>query len=148
MVILLGRAPEALGASEYAGDGEFPRFDLDDEVRLSQVLRTLAARRLLRSAQDVSDGGLAVALAECAMIGSVGALLNVVDVSDVALFSEDQGRAVITCASDSVGAVLQIAAESGVSARVAGTTGGDRLTVGDGLNVSLAALRAAWEGQA
>jgi len=147
-VILLGRAPEALGASEYAGDGEFPRFDLDDEVRLSQVLRTLAARRLLRSAQDISDGGLAVALAECAMIGDVGAALNVVDVSDVALFSEDQGRAVITCASDSVGAVLRIAEETGVSAEVAGTTGGDRLTVGDGLSVTLAALRAAWEGQA
>src|SRR5207245_4651827 len=113
-VIILGAEPSGLGATEYAGDGEFPRFDLDDELRLGQLLRTLAARRLFRSAQDVSDGGLAVALAECALVGGVGATLDVVDVSEVALFSEDQGRAVVTCASDSVGAVLHTAAECGV----------------------------------
>src|SRR5437899_315047 len=121
-VILLGREPTELGASEYAGDGEFPRFDLEHELRLGRLLRTLAARRLLRSAQDVSDGGLAVALAECALVGGVGAILAVEDVSDVALFSEDQGRAVITCAADCVGAILQTAREFEVDARVAGTT--------------------------
>jgi len=147
-IIILGREPTALGASEYAGEGGFPRFDLDDERRLDQLLRSLAARRLLRSAQDVSDGGLAVALAECALVGGVGATLDVVDVSEVGLFSEDQGRAVVTCASDSVGAVLQIADQFGVKARIAGLTGGDCLAVGDALSVSLAALRAAWEGQA
>jgi phosphoribosylformylglycinamidine synthase subunit PurL len=144
-VIVLGSPPTALGASEYAGDGVFPRFDLDEERRLGQLLRSLAARRLLRSAQDVADGGLAVAVAECALVGSVGATLDVVDVSEVALFSEDQGRAVVTCASDSVGAALHFAAESGVMAQVAGTTGGDHLSFGDGLDISLAALRAAWE---
>jgi phosphoribosylformylglycinamidine synthase len=168
-VVILGREPETLGASEYAGDGAFPRFDLDDERRLDQLLRRLAARRLLRSAQDVSDGGLAVALAECALVGGVGATLDVVDVSNVALFSEDQGRAVITCASDSVGAVLQqardgnvpaqvagrtggdqlrIRGKGGVAAEIAGTSGGHSLPVGDGLSVSLTALRAAWEATA
>jgi phosphoribosylformylglycinamidine synthase len=147
-VIVLGTEPSALGASEYAGDGEFPRFDLDDELRLGGLLRALAAGRLVRSAQDVSDGGLAVTLAECALVGSVGATLDVLDVSDVALFSEDQGRAVVTCAADSVGAVLRISDQFGVPARVAGTTGGDRLTVGGGLSLSLATLRAAWEAHA
>ena len=147
-VILVGCEPGQLGASEYAGDGEFPRFDLHDERRLGQLLRSLAARRLLGSAQDVSDGGLAVALAECALVGGVGATLDVVDVSEVALFSEDQGRAVITCASDSVGAVLELAAEHGVAAQVAGTTGGDNLNVGKALSISLPALRQAWEHQA
>jgi phosphoribosylformylglycinamidine (FGAM) synthase-like enzyme len=148
MVILLGMAPTALGASEYVGDGQFPRFDLDDERRLGGLLRALAARRVLRSTQDVSDGGLAVALAECAMIGGVGARLDVVDVSEVALFSEDQGRAIITCGAEDVAAVLALAGQHSVPAQVAGTTGGDHLTLGDELSVSLTALREAWEGSA
>ena len=61
-VVLLGPPPRGLGASEYAGDGDFPWFDLHAERRLGDALRAMAARRLLRSAQDVSDGGLAVAL--------------------------------------------------------------------------------------
>src|SRR5579859_5399005 len=120
-VILLGEAPRGLGASEYAGDGAFPRFDLGAERRLGHLLRALARQRLLRSAQDVADGGLAVALAECALLGSTGASVHMLadlqagtvpDVTqgdlqlravsgdassrtEVALFSEDQGRAVV-----------------------------------------------------
>src|SRR6266849_3540976 len=144
-IIILGSETRSLGASEYAGDGEFPRFDLDDERRLGQLLRSLAARRLLSSAQDVSDGGLAVALAECALIGGIGATLDVVDVSEVGLFSEDQGRALITCQPEDVTAVLEMADQSGVTARVAGTTGGDQLKIGEALSLSLATLREAWE---
>src|SRR5712691_7390084 len=47
-VIILGHEPDKLGASEYAGDGEFPRFDLARELRLAQLLRALARMRLLR----------------------------------------------------------------------------------------------------
>src|SRR5262249_14514031 len=68
-VILLGAPAEDLGSSEYLReDPRFPRFELAVEVKLQQVLRELAARGLLRSAQDVSDGGLAAALAECVML--------------------------------------------------------------------------------
>jgi phosphoribosylformylglycinamidine synthase len=147
-IILLGDQPRSLGASEYAGNGDFPWFDLDAERRLGKLLRDLVAGRLLRSAQDVADGGLAVALAECALIGDTGATLEVQDVSDVALFSEDQGRALVTCQPEHVAAVLEKAAEHGVRAELAGATGGTDLTVGDTLNVELTALRAAWEGRA
>jgi phosphoribosylformylglycinamidine (FGAM) synthase-like enzyme len=162
-IILLGRPPTELGASEYAGDGTFPRFDLEEERRLGQLLRVLAGQRLLRSAQDVSDGGLAVALAECALVGEIGASLDI-DASEVALFSEDQGRAVVSCQPEDVAAVLEQAAAHGVPAAVAGATGGYYLRVGEragsgdnagsgdkvgeGLNISLEALRAAWEGAA
>ncbi len=147
-IVILGDRPTSLGASEYAGDGEFPRFDLEAERRLGQLLRTLAARRLLRSAQDVADGGLAIALAECALIGGVGATLEVNDVSEITLYSEDQGRAVVTCLAEHVAAVLEQAAEHGVPAQVAGSTGGDALHIGGELNVGLAALRVAWENGA
>jgi len=159
-IILLGEPPNNLGASEYAGDGEFPRFDLEAERRLGQLLRALAERRLLRSAQDVADGGLAVALAECALLGGVGATVHLNDVSARTLFSEDQGRAVVTCYPEDAAAVLEQAQMHGVSATVAGATGGDYLSVGEGdevsegetagegLDVSLNDLRQAWEGTA
>ena len=72
-VLLVGEATPGLAGSEYARlaglaaeDGP-PSLDLDRERRLQAFLREAAARELLASAQDVSGGGLAVALAECAM---------------------------------------------------------------------------------
>jgi phosphoribosylformylglycinamidine synthase len=149
-VVLLGDPPVSLGASEYLPDDRrFPRFELEAERRLQRLLRDLAASRLVRSAQDVADGGLAVALAECAMLGGCGAILRLEHPSlEVALFSEDQGRAVVTCALDVLETVMRRAEDHGVSASRLGSTGGDRLVVDDALDLSVDALRAAWEPQA
>jgi phosphoribosylformylglycinamidine synthase len=144
-VVLLGALPERPGATEYTGDGEFPRFSLEEERRLADALRALAAHRLLRSAQDVSDGGLAVALAESALLGGTGATLRLDGSPEVMLFSEDQGRAVVTCQPADVEAVLQLAEEHGVVAHVAGSTGGAQLTISGVLSLSLDDLRQAWE---
>jgi phosphoribosylformylglycinamidine synthase subunit PurL len=146
-IILLGDPPQSLGASEYAGDGAFPRFELEAERRLGSLLRELAAHALLRSAQDVSDGGLATALAECALIGGTGATLEASNALEVVLFSEDQGRAVVTCRPEDAAAVLGQAARHEVAASLAGSAGGDRLQIGSVLDVGLAALGAAWEGR-
>jgi phosphoribosylformylglycinamidine synthase len=147
VVMILGRTPESLGASEYLPENQrFPRFELDAERRLQTLLRDLAARRLLRSAQDVADGGLAVALAECAMLGGGGAILQLDQPSmEVALFSEDQGRAVVSCAREAVEAVIQLAGQHGVAATVIGTIGGTHLEVNDALRLSVDQLRQAWD---
>jgi phosphoribosylformylglycinamidine synthase len=149
VIVLLGDPPNSLGASEYLPDADtFPRFDLHSERRLGELLRALAARRLVRSAQDVSDGGLAVAVAECALLGDCGAQLQRIDLSEVELFSEDQARAVVTCAPDAISALLTLAAQHAVAASVAGETGGGRLIIQEVLNLSLAQLRAAWDPDA
>jgi phosphoribosylformylglycinamidine synthase subunit PurL len=142
-VVLLGDP-----AAQPLDDQVFPRFSLATEQRLADLLRALAERRLVRSAQDVADGGLGVALAECALIGGVGAQLSLSADQDpsIALFSEDQARAVVTCAAENVEAVVQLAAAYGVPAARAGKTDGDRLEVDDALSVTLADLRQAWEG--
>jgi phosphoribosylformylglycinamidine synthase len=148
VVILLGDPPTGLGASEYLPDGDtFPRFDLDAERRLAILLRDFVARGVLRSAQDVADGGLAIALAECALLGNCGAVLSVAEPSlaEMTLFSEDQGRAVITCEPTAVSGVVALAVERGVPARVVGGTGGDRMVVDDVLDVSLDELRESWD---
>jgi phosphoribosylformylglycinamidine synthase len=148
-VILLGQPPTTLSAGEYLPDATaFPRFALEDERRLCNLLRDMASHALLRSAQDVADGGLAVALAECALLGGTGARLEVSGPPDVMLFSEDQGRAVVTCVADNLSAVLSLAASHSVPATDVGFTGGDRLVIGDVVNLELAQLRTAWEGLA
>jgi phosphoribosylformylglycinamidine synthase len=147
-VILLGEPPTALGASEYAPENSgFPGFDMDAERRLGNLLRHLASHALLRSAQDVADGGLAVALAECALLGHTGATLKLTGQAEVMLFSEDQGRAIVTCLPDNVGEVLSLAAYHSVPAAHVGATGGDRLVIGDLVDLELSQLRTAWEGE-
>jgi phosphoribosylformylglycinamidine synthase len=85
VVYLLGDATPALDGSEYQKRwfggpkgrpaGRIPDVDLDAEVALQRLLRETIAARLVRSAHDVSDGGLAVAAAECCIAGGTGAAL-------------------------------------------------------------------------
>jgi phosphoribosylformylglycinamidine synthase subunit PurL len=147
----LGAPPETLGASEYAAiihgdaDGVFPKFNLDAERRLGTALRALAAQGLLRSAQDISDGGLAIALAECCFPSGIGARIDLDGDAEVVLWSEDQGRAIVTCRADDLDVVLRIARDEKVEAKRIGTTGGDRLEIGGWINASVEELRAVWE---
>ncbi len=93
-VYLLGEALPALDGSEYQKRwfggprgrpcGRIPDVDLEAEVALQGLLQQAIAERLLRSAHDVSDGGLAVAAAECCLAGDRGAVLALDEVPWVA----------------------------------------------------------------
>jgi len=116
---------------------------------------------VLRSAHDVSDGGLLAALLECGFGERRGGELGCrVDLGvpddapardDVALFSESQARAVVTVREGTENQLLAAAAVKGVPARVAGTVGGERCVVtrdGGGrevVSLDVAALRGEWE---
>jgi hypothetical protein len=63
------------------------------------------------------------------------------------LFSEDQGRAVVTCVAANVDEVLALAGSHCVPATNVGATGGDRLVIDDLVDLELSQLRAAWEGE-
>jgi phosphoribosylformylglycinamidine synthase len=114
-----------------------PAIDLQRERALQDLLVALANDRLIRSAHDCSDGGLAVTLAECCFnTGGVGAETSIEAVSvareralndAAALFGESASRVVVSAAADLVSEVLQQAARARVPARVIGETGGNRL---------------------
>jgi phosphoribosylformylglycinamidine synthase subunit PurL len=139
-VILLGEGRGELGGSEYVKmvyglvRGVPPALDLAAERALQQLLVALAEARLIQSAHDASDGGLAVTLAECCFdTNGVGleAAIDAVDVSKdaamnlaAALFGESASRVVVSASSDRAAAVLARAAEAGVPARIIGRTGG------------------------
>ena len=173
-VVLLGRATPGLAGSAYATlagaaaeDGP-PGLDLEGERALQALVREAAARRLLASAQDVAGGGLAVALAECAMwggSGGIGALLRipVTHAPAVELFGESPSRVVVSVRPADTGALLRLAAERGVPANEIGVIGGERLVVelaragaagaaeergarvADAIDVRVADLRHAWD---
>jgi phosphoribosylformylglycinamidine synthase subunit PurL len=123
--------------------GPPPPCDLDTERRLQNFLVAAARARVLRSAHDCSDGGLAVALAEAAVggpyaRGGLGAGIQLLEppgsTPEGLLFGEDGARAVISFAPDRVTAVRALAAEHGVPLAVVGSVGcqnGEiRITVG------------------
>src|SRR5262245_37518985 len=147
-IILLGEGHGELGGSEYLKvvhdleRGVPPALDLDAERRLQTLLVTLATERLIRSAHDCSDGGLAVAIAECTFeTGGMGAEITIegVDVAGdarlnvaAALFGESASRAVVSLVAERVTDVLRHAAAADVPARVIGQTGGNRLRMAVG----------------
>ncbi|MBZ5555649.1 MAG: phosphoribosylformylglycinamidine synthase subunit PurL [Acidobacteriia bacterium] len=142
-ILLFGEGRGELGGSEYlkvAHDlvrGVPPALDLDAERALQALLVQLAGERLLRSAHDCSDGGIAVTLAECCFdTGGIGAEVSIdgvhvaadarVNVA-AALYGESASRVVVSVVPDAVTTVLERAAAANVPAHVIGQTGGNRL---------------------
>jgi phosphoribosylformylglycinamidine synthase subunit PurL len=162
-IVLLGRNTDELGGSEYlkvvhglvAGDA--PALDLDAEKALQEAVLAMADARLLSSAHDVAEGGLAVALAESAFGSdedSFGVDVTLDDDLDVAalLFGEAQGRIIVSCAEARVADVLGVARQHGVAAVRIGSVGATdgafvvRCTARDAaVDVPVGELREAWE---
>ena len=151
-VILLGEDREELGGSAFARllhdveVGAPPAVDLAAERRLAELLRRAHASGLLTMAHDLSEGGLAVALAEACFGGGLGARLQVSS-SARGLFSESQARALVAAGPSAVDALLELAAAVGVPAVDAGAVGGERLVVrfdGGVLDRSVEELHRIW----
>ena len=170
-ILLVGEAAPGLGGSEYARiagvapeDGP-PALDLDLERRLQAFVIEAVGRELVRSAQDVSGGGFAVALAEAAMWSRLGATVRLPVSSSPAvdLFGESPSRLILSASPRHAAAVELLARQSGLAIESIGTVGGDRLlvdlagagatgaaeergsTVADAIDVALADLLRAWE---
>ena len=135
-IVLLGSCTAEMGGSQYLAwhTGEIfgapPRVNLSAERALVDLLVAAAAAGLLRSAHDVSDGGLAVALCEAAFTGEA-ALGIAVDLAAAApalsfheaMFGEAQGRAVVSVARGGVDRLIGLARTHGVPAIAIGGTG-------------------------
>ncbi len=141
LVYLLGTTGEDLGGSELMKvvhgrvAGRPPRLDLQAEKRLHALLAEGAARGILRSAHDASEGGLAVALAECCFRGEEPGLGGRFDLPgalrpDVLLFSETPSRAVVTTRDEL--RIAELARRHGVPWARLGAVGGGRLTLAAG----------------
>ena len=170
-ILLVGEATSGLIGSSYAAlagttveDG-LPSLDLVREAAVQGFARDAIDRGLVESAQDVSGGGLAVALAEAAMWGGHGAAVRVPTSMSpaVELFGESPSRVVVTTTQRHAPALALLARQHGLPVETLGSVGGDRLqiqlvgtsstgaseergsTIADVLDVPLTALRHAWD---
>ncbi len=137
------------------GAGRIPTVDFDAHASLCAFVADLVATQvaepnaavpadaaLVHAVHDVSGGGLAVAVAEMAAERGVGCTLDLDDPAE--LFSELPSRIVVATADpDALGAR---AAEAGVPAVVLGRAGGDRVRLGTLVDLPVATVRAAHEG--
>ena len=155
-IYLLGRTLPELGGSEVAEvvlgqvSGRPPVVDLDAESRLHELLYESARQDLLAACHDLSDGGLAVALAESAIAGGVGFTVSVPTGLDlpahVALFSESASRALAVPRSGRDQELEALAVVHGVPAIRLGFTGGQRLRFEEVLEVDLSDAIVVYEG--
>jgi phosphoribosylformylglycinamidine synthase subunit PurL len=152
-------ARREFSSSEYAKvvhgivGGVPPRIDLAAEKRLIDCLAQLASERAILSAHDVSDGGLAVTVAECCFSGrNLSADVRLPDEqtpAEFALFGERGARAVVSANPDFLARVKQVAAQWNVRAQQIGrVTCGDfriQCSVGVVLTGDIASFQKVWE---
>jgi len=151
-VVLLGTTRDELGGSAWAEvahehlGGRPPAVDLAAERRLAALVVAAASDGVLASAHDLSDGGLAIALAEACLYGGRGCTVALPGDAFTALFSESAGRALVSVVRGREKEFAALAAEHEVPATVLGIAAGETLTVVGTFQVPLAELRSAWTG--
>ncbi|HLE79664.1 MAG TPA: AIR synthase related protein, partial [Dehalococcoidia bacterium] len=165
MVVLLsaGDADSGLGGSEYlwlehgliAGR---PSIDLEAEKRVQGYCIKAIRSRIIKSAHDCSEGGLAVALAECSILGGLGFQGDLPDDwlpenrrpegrarwLDALLFGEGQSRIVLSLEATSLASLQKMARDHGVSLEVLGVVGGDRFVLKGLIDLPVGSLSDAW----
>ncbi len=157
VVLLLGNTKAELGGSEFqyvvhgVTEGRPPAIDLDEEKVLLDAVLSAIQSGLVASAHDLSDGGLAVALAESCMSGRIGAKVNFTSElrADIALFSESQSRILLSASADKAGELEKLLVSRGVPVQVLGTVGGEKLEVSvngvSAIDASVTQLEKVWK---
>jgi phosphoribosylformylglycinamidine synthase len=166
LIALLGTTDDDLSISEYAAtiegrttaemisEGRVPALDLELEKSVQEACLRAAESGLLRSAHDCSDGGLAVALAECCFSSlnreATGAQVDLAGTLPIKaqLFSESPSRIIVSFGEAALGQMEEIAARLNCPLTILGRTGGDNLSIkADGeevVNLPVAELESAW----
>ena len=165
LVALLGAGVPQLEGSEYLATvhgvtaGRLRQPDLTETARLIQCTREAVSQRLVSSAHDCADGGIAVALAECCIAGGRGASVALSvgrgQRTDAALFGEGVGRILASVPPSSLSALMHLATRLAVPVQVLGIVGGERLLIGadgDGgrgpwIDADVEDLAHAWRGR-
>jgi phosphoribosylformylglycinamidine synthase len=166
VIALLGVTKDDLSVSEYArtvlglstddiiANGRLPELDLDLEKQVQGTILKLADAQLLKSAHDCSDGGLAVAVAECCFSSlgrdAVGAEVNLNSdglSTDSLLFSETPSRVVVSFAPENLDRIREVVGNCPFT--VIGKVSGDVLQVSiDGkqtINTAITGLESVWQ---
>jgi len=156
LIVLIGSEKlhgniESIGGSEYleaihglvAGQ---PTLQINLEISTQRACIEASKRRLLSSAHDCSDGGLAVAISESCIAGNMGANIygTVSGRWDALLFGEDQSRILVSINPINLPRLEEICRESGAMWMLIGTTGGTSMIVPGLIEIPVDDLYSAW----
>lgn len=155
ILVLLGETKEELGGSEYlkAVHGQVcgppPRIDLDVESRLIGTLIEATQTRIISSAHDISEGGLAAAIAESCFTpkGPIGVKIKSLYGKireDILLFGESQSRAIVSLDKKDIHKLENIALNHGIPIELIGIVGGDRLFMEGLIDVPILKAYESW----
>ncbi|CAM3463143.1 phosphoribosylformylglycinamidine synthase subunit PurL [Marinicrinis lubricantis] len=157
VILLLGDTKAELGGSEFqyivhgVTEGRPPQLDLDVEKRLQQSVLTLIRKGYVASAHDLSEGGLAAALAESCISGGLGAKVQFRTElrTDIALFSESQSRVILTVKPENAAEAAAFLKEQGVPVQEIGVVTGSELNIQvndkQAVNSSVSDLESVWK---
>ncbi|MGQ9618248.1 MAG: phosphoribosylformylglycinamidine synthase subunit PurL [Candidatus Aminicenantia bacterium] len=142
IIALAGKFRNEIGGSEYlkiaTGKtiGKCPEIDLSYELRLHRFMLEIIKNNLIESAHDLSEGGLAVCLAECAFFGENGFNVNIEKLGssreDFTLFGESPTRIVISFADGKSEKIVELAKKWNIDLMLLGKTGGKSLKISKG----------------
>ena len=129
--------------------GPCPRLDLELERRMQQFVLEANRRGLINAAHDLSEGGLAVALAECcqASADALGATITPPRLKCPAtwLFSEAPSRALVACEASKTEDLSRLGQDLGVPLVCLGEVHGDRLTIAGSIDLGITEIQRAYE---
>lgn len=155
LIVLIGTCRDDIGASEYLKTihgkitGNAPYLDLDEEKRIQQFVLAAILAGLLNSAHDVSDGGLAVCLAECCITNPDSVFGCQVELPtdfrpDAVWFGESQSRVVVSLSSNNQAALEKLAAEHSVPLAILGEVTTGTIEIGGKNSLQSAELKEAY----
>jgi phosphoribosylformylglycinamidine synthase subunit PurL len=154
-ILYIGAPRRGLGGSEYLShihgltEGDAPHLDLDFEVNLQSTLLDAIRAGLIRSAHDISDGGLAVTLAEMCIFGGIGAKIDLNKLGDdpvQILFSEAQSGLVVAVTGDFLEKATAHFERASVPVVHIGRAGGSYLELGKIVSLQVEAMKERYEG--
>ena len=157
VIVLLGDTKAEFGGSELqyvmngAPSGRPPVIDLDVEKQVQGAVLSAIQQGLVASAHDLSEGGIAVALAESCMSGGKGADVSLSSElrADHLLFSESQSRILLSAKPEQAELLTALLSEQGVQHAVIGTVTGNSLTINvngkSAINAPVQQLEKVWK---
>ncbi|MGD8748197.1 MAG: phosphoribosylformylglycinamidine synthase subunit PurL [Balneolaceae bacterium] len=155
IIYYIGAERKGLGGSEYLHTihglttGDAPEMDLDFEARLQSVLLSAIQKKMINAAHDISDGGLAITLAEMAIFSGKGAKVSVDDLGGnmhEVLYSEAQSGVVVTCREGEGNALEAHLSENEIPFTTLGTVeASENLEVAGLLNLSIGDMCSIYE---
>ncbi|OIP35097.1 MAG: phosphoribosylformylglycinamidine synthase subunit PurL [Deltaproteobacteria bacterium CG_4_9_14_3_um_filter_44_9] len=156
VIVMLGKIYEELGGSEYLAvvhgieEGMPPGIELDLEIAVQNTCLEVIQKGIIKSAHDCSEGGIAVALAECCFSGpkfNRGATVNISKNmrGDCLLFGESQSRIIVSLDKGNLDHFKEIAGKNKAPFNIIGRVGGDRLVINELIDCPVEVLKQRWK---